>query len=875
MSEEGASVFDALTASAIDLVRQPVRSFAAGSSAGDSSSGEVIYRRSVEPRSTLHADDAPPELLGDYRIVREIGRGGMGIVYEARQLSLGRTIALKVLPFAAVMDEKQVARFHNEAQAAAQLHHPNIVPVIGVGCDRGVHYYSMQLIEGQPLDQAITELRLLDKISSTDLLPPAAPPTLQTNEPEALRPASGTVRPFSTERTFRSQSYIDAAVKLMLQAADALHYAHESGVIHRDIKPSNLLVDRRGKLWITDFGLARSQSLTSLTAAGDVFGTLRYMSPEQAAGNPLLVDHRADVYSLGVTLYEMLTMRTPFHSPQRLELLRQIEHDDPPTIRSLNSAVSIDLETIVLKCLAKSRDDRYATAEALANDLRCYLEGQPTEARRPTLADRAAKWVCRRAKLVAGCLVGLTVTCTAMAVGAALLNSEHAKTQAALDSSQRNLRAARAVVDDFNAELSEELAEIPGAESVRLAALQRAERFYSEFLKHSEQDPAWSRDAAIATFKRAAVLEQLGDLPGAQNAYELARRRFLVLLPELNILATAQRTGAAPHLPADLPARRELETQYALCLNGLAMLHARRSQTAEAIELLGQAHYLLQRAITPNEDGETHAKYLHDFVLVQANLGIVHQQVGNAKEASHWLKTAVAAAHELMTQSAGSSLAKLRLATVLQQASAATESPEEAVVLLTEAVSVSRQLAQQHPQSLRSTYLLCTAIHGWGSVKQELNQTETAVAAFEEALQLERQLIAIAPRVVSYRTQLAATLNNLGMVRLGEAPEAAGEYFAEACELLERAVRQSPGDFALRSEWAIALNNQGLANEKQGELKRAEGLYQRAVAEQTMAAAASGHQPHFQELIQRHQSNLTRLQEDDRAAVAQATAALE
>jgi RNA polymerase sigma-70 factor (subfamily 1) len=282
-------------------------------------------------------------ILGDFRIIREIGRGGMGIVYEAEQVSLGRRMALKVLPFAATLDPRQLQRFKNEAQAAAHLNHPHIVPVHSVGCERGVHYYAMQLIEGQSLAALIEELRRVSGMDGTgprhsaehlsqvanalacghpapslalqalrgphkpeaqakgpsaDLQPTAPYPTVPESPAPDTIPQAGR----STERSITDKAYFRTVARMGEQAAEALECAHQLGVVHRDIKPANLLVDTSGKLWVTDFGLAHVQSQAGLTMTGDLIGTLRYMSPEQALAKRVVLDHRTDVYSLGETL---------------------------------------------------------------------------------------------------------------------------------------------------------------------------------------------------------------------------------------------------------------------------------------------------------------------------------------------------------------------------------------------------------------------------------------------------------------------------------------------------------------------------------------------------------------------------------------------
>jgi tetratricopeptide (TPR) repeat protein len=361
--------------------------------------------------------------LGDFRIVRVIGRGGMGIVYEAEQMSLGRRVALKVLPFAAALDDKHLQRFKNEAQAAASLHHQNIVPVYFVGCDRGVHYYAMQFIDGRTLAAMIADLRQFAGLGeeetghadkpvhgSTQLA--AAGSEQKENVSITFAPgtdsAAATPVPANlpTERSITSHGYFRTVANLGVQAAEALEHAHQMGVVHRDIKPANLLVDGRGNLWITDFGLAQIQEDTRLTRTGDLLGTLRYMSPDQALGKRLPLDPRTDVYSLGVTLYEMLTLQPVFGGKNRQELLQQITFDEPSPPRRLNPAIPGDLETIVLKACAKNANERYASAHELAQDLRRFLEDRPIHARRPTLIQRTRKWTRRhRPMVMAGTLV--------------------------------------------------------------------------------------------------------------------------------------------------------------------------------------------------------------------------------------------------------------------------------------------------------------------------------------------------------------------------------------------------------------------------------------------------------------------------------------
>ena len=319
-------------------------------------------------------DDVQRRLLGDFKLLGELGRGGMGIVYEAEQISLGRRVALKVLPLAGLLDQRQLARFKNEARAAAMLKHPNIVSVYSVGNERGVHYYAMELIDGSSLAEIIAEF--------------AAPiSTAPTHTADSL-PSQETVpmAAFATQRMVCRREYFRSAARLGVQAAEALHYAHQEGVIHRDIKPSNVMVEADGNVQITDFGLARIHSSDEVTITGDIVGTLRYMSPEQL-DETAVADQRTDIYSLGLTLYELVTGHAAFDAARGQQLLLQLQHSEPPPPSKHESLVPRDLENILLKAMARRPEDRYASAGALADDLRCFLEGAPVAARRLQRAD--------------------------------------------------------------------------------------------------------------------------------------------------------------------------------------------------------------------------------------------------------------------------------------------------------------------------------------------------------------------------------------------------------------------------------------------------------------------------------------------------------
>jgi WD40 repeat protein/serine/threonine protein kinase len=417
------------------------------------------------PRARRTADPDPgPWRLGEFRILREVGRGGMGVVYEAVQESLGRHVALKVLPLRRPSDPIQLERFRREARAAALLHHPRIVPIFGVGECEGQHYYAMQFIAGRSLDLVLDELRRSRHATRGAASTTAAGPLPEGNsggiplahiarprisgrhastnpradgvearsasqdapaeDSEAFAAPRATF-PSATAPAIRSapslsedggREYWRGVAGIGLQVAGALSHAHGHGILHRDIKPSNLLLDGQGMMWVTDFGLAKARDQVGPTQTGDVVGTLRYMAPERFHG---WSDPRTDVYGLGMTLYELTALRPAFEGEDRARLIDRVLHEQPPRPRQCDPRVPRDLETIILKAIAKEPGDRYPTADDLAEDLRRFLADQPIRARRTAAPERAWLW-CRRNPMMAG-LVGIVAALlAAVAVGATL-----------------------------------------------------------------------------------------------------------------------------------------------------------------------------------------------------------------------------------------------------------------------------------------------------------------------------------------------------------------------------------------------------------------------------------------------------------------------
>jgi tetratricopeptide (TPR) repeat protein len=458
-----------------------------------------------------HVETAPTtslRRLGDFEITREIGRGGMGVVYEARQVSLNRRVALKVLGPGLGLTPRAVERFRREAEAAAKLHHTNIVPVYATGEQGGVHYYAMELIDGPSLDAVIRQLRAGD--ADTPPAPTAAAVTGPYVPARATAAAPGSGGGISSGS---SAERFNRAAAMVADVADALHHAHQQGVTHRDVKPSNLLLSPEGRLSVTDFGLARMLEQPGMTLTGEFVGTPAYMSPEQVTAGRVPVDHRTDVYSLGATLYELLTLRPPFAADGRDKLLAMVVQKEPAAPRSIDAKVPRDLETVCLKCLEKDPDRRYQSAKELADDLRRYLNRFAILARRAGPLTRARKWVKRNPGVAA--LLG----CLLVAVLAAGFFAHQAKKDRDwLREEQRQAAVERAILEALSGDAQAALEAIADAEN-----------------KGAEQGPLNLLRGAVETHrgrpKEALVYLEQADkqLPGSVAVKALSAKVYMDL----------------------------------------------------------------------------------------------------------------------------------------------------------------------------------------------------------------------------------------------------------------------------------------------------------------------------------------------------------
>jgi serine/threonine protein kinase len=442
------------------------------------------------------APRAAPERLDDFRLLREIGRGGMGVVHEAIQEPLGRRVALKVLDEVATRDPVILARFEREARAVATLHHTAIVPVYAVGRDRGYLWLAMPFIEGGSIERRLewtrlvaggtTRLGLADRTRATDRSGVESTPV----GPSRASPASSAGAPVaasrdSSDRTAeegREPLTVRRSATVAAQIARALEHAHHRGVLHRDVKPANILLDAEGRAWLADFGLATLSSETDLTRDGVVVGTPRYLAPERLDG---VEGPAADIYGLGATLYEMLTLRPPFEETRRELLLAAIRFEEPAPLRSRASGVPRDLETVVARAMAKEPERRYPTAAEFADDLERFLDGRPIRARRISAFERLRLWAGRHplAAGLAGALAAAIVV-SMIAVTGLWLSADRQWRRAeaevvakgrALDEASRQrdlasrrLKASLTAIDRFHRDLIDGVGfEAPGRHALR------------------------------------------------------------------------------------------------------------------------------------------------------------------------------------------------------------------------------------------------------------------------------------------------------------------------------------------------------------------------------------------------------------------------
>jgi eukaryotic-like serine/threonine-protein kinase len=834
---------------------------------------------SAERATTPNAapsDAGPSGTLGDFRIVRELGRGGMGVVYEAEQLSLGRRVALKILPFAGVLDPRSLQRFKNEAQAAAQLDHPNIVNVISVGSQRGIHYYAMRYIDGLTLAEVITELNgsglrvkgsefrvqgserddcklqiaeqpprpYIDATTQTyhEASHPASPDQEIQNPKSKIENLKSTVvaAGLSTEHGRHSRDHYRSIARLAIQAADALDHAHQLGIVHRDIKPSNLMLDGHGKLWVTDFGLAHVESNADLTMTGDIVGTLRYMSPEQTLARRGLVDHRTDVYSLGATLYELLVLQPVFMRRDRHELLRAIVSDEPRGPRKIDRAVPVELETIVLKCLEKSPADRYATAKDLADDLRRFDEDRPIVARPIAMPQRAWRW-CRRNRVVASLSAAVATVLLAWAITATVMAFQLKDARDASELAASNEKRA-----------NEELKRAVKSETVAKEAAQESEAKFLKKAREAENYLEVARRQHEETSRIVADLLQRQErgenvtdlLKGAQQklAADVEEMVGVSKFAEVNywdILGEGERKRDHPKealsyfqrgydrlksIVADDPASDKARANLGVTAHRIGIVYLDSFDDARtALQYFREGRDLQQEILdhprTNDYDANKNDRILGVYEL---SAGKAELRLGHPAEARERFRAALVHRQAWLPRDPRNGvpirswISECHLWLGIACAHLGDDEAREAH--FSEALKIAHQLDEEHPNSFDFKPDLAQIYGDYGDAQQRSGMLDAARDSLQKSLEYARAVAAHEPGKVSHQAELAKALERLGTAAERRQDNAlAKQSFEEARALRAKLVEVDPKNIAWRLAYARLLAQCGQTTQAFGQ----------------------------------------------------------
>jgi tetratricopeptide (TPR) repeat protein/tRNA A-37 threonylcarbamoyl transferase component Bud32 len=710
---------------------------------------------------------SPPSALqvsvAGYEILEVLGRGGMGVVYKARQTRLKRLVALKMILAGAHADAADVARFRREAEAIAQLQHANIVQIYEVGEQEGLPFISLELLAGGSLAGRL----------------------------------NGTPWPAS------------AAAELVATLAGAMQAAHESGVVHRDLKPGNVLFTRDDVPKITDFGLAKrfddaaAASTDPRTRSGAIVGTPSYMAPEQAGGGADGIGPPADVYALGTILYELLTGRPPFRAATALDTVLQVLNDEPVAPRRLLPKLPRDLETICLRCLQKAPARRYASAAALADDLRRFLDGLPITARPVGLWERGIKWA-RRRPAVAGLLAALVVVLIAAFTGMATLwlraedqraAAEQARADAENSASLARKNEQEAHAQEQRAATSYRLARTAlektlklgqdprfqkgELEDVRRQLHEAAASFYEKFAQLQSDDPSFRQERADALFALGEASAALGSKEEGLTAYGHALDLY-------------------EQLGRDQPTSSLLRKDQAMCLNNMAILHGELGRADQAEKLFLQAQPLWQRLM---EDDPDEPYYKDRFANTLHNLSQIYRHTSRPREAEESLLKAIALREELVKARPNDESCQIELNSsrfVLGVLYCTTRRPDKAERTLLQARDSFKELVQKNPQEEDRVASLAKVYNSLGVLYADTDRQQEAEKALREAVALKEKLAHEHPAVSHYQEDLANSYNSLGLVcfetrRFAEA----ATLWEKSLAIMEKLLERNPNDVHL------------------------------------------------------------------------------
>lgn len=694
-------------------------------------SSPALFRTPASDRDVPDAIDAVvrTKTFAGYEIISEIARGGMGVVVRAREKKLKRIVALKMILGGKLADESDIKRFYIEAEAAAGLQHPGIVPIYEVGNVDGQHFYSMQLVEGPSLKERLSGGPLTASI----------------------------------------------AANLIREVATAVHYAHQHGIIHRDLKPENVLLTTDGTPMVTDFGLAKSiESGDNLTQSGQILGTPGYMAPEQALGRIDQQGPSVDIYSLGALLYFLLTGRPPFQAASTLETLEQVVKQAPVSPRDLNSSVPRDIETICLKCLSKEVRQRYYSANALAEDLDRFLQGLPVLARPTGRFTRLVRWCVRNpviavlSAVVAVSLLAGTIVSTRFAIlaesRARESDANFQESERQRRSAERNYAMARQAVDTYLTRVSEDrLLNQPGLQPLQQQLLRDALEYYEQFVAERSDDPSVREELAASLFRVGLIEEAVNADPevglkallqaleiqeelvradiDAQSSKEvladtltaISRIQLSVGRPEDALVAGERSLELRRQVLANKTADLEFQRLVASSYMNLGLVYRERNEREKAIQLIQESQRMREQILLETEDFETR----RDIGIGYYNLGNIALDSGDIQSALISIKKAVAA-FEFMVQQFPEDLGhRSRLALSLRlrgDLHSETDDIDSAIDSYEAATDRLRSLSEQNSEVTEYKVDFCVTLMNLGSLRNEASDFAAAIDSFDESL---------------------------------------------------------------------------------------------------------------------------------------------
>ncbi|AMV33236.1 Serine/threonine-protein kinase PrkC [Pirellula sp. SH-Sr6A] len=737
-----------------------------------------------------------------YELLEEIGRGGMGVVYAARRLADSSEVAIKVLLSGQRLAKNLVERFHREAKAAASVCHPSIVPVYETSSQGDLCYFAMKRIRGESLANWIARRR-------------------------------GMGAPISS---LESKKYL---AREFAQVADGLYRVHQSGILHRDIKPSNLLLDLQEHLWILDFGLASIADSETLTRSGDLIGTFRYMSPEQAAGRKEPLDSRTDIYSLGLTIYEAFTLTNPFSKYEGAALLKAIQSPAVEPPRRFCPDIPKDLETIILRAIRPDRNARYSSARELALDLERFANGESIEALRVTWRERASA-ACKKYpdRVLAG-VCAMVVATGAMGVHSAVVQRERDRTRTQWARGNENYEQARAAVDSLGFRVSEQLAALPGAEALRQEVLQETLKYYEAFITRSNHDPLLQRDVAETRWKMANLIGMAGSKEDAIEALALAADELHQAWTEtadsnlllLAIQSKCELAGLLGDQGRLVAAQKELDLANAwaegvspsidkaftesLLWNSMAILAYKRgdmraasTHALRAVERL-DIDPIASSTTSPKDINRFQQRMRHSIADTLHNLGFILAEQGYIQVAERVTARSLA----------------------------------------------MRTAAPSTPHSSDDLRRLALSYNGLASLAWKQGNVEEAIRIYSFSAELLEQAVDRLPGLLGPRRELAVTLNNLGMAQSSaQRLDLALKTFQSAIGIATSLADTDSSNAEAAKHAAGIWNNMAMVQFQLGEKRQALESMQKAVYYQQCVARTESASEQESQLLKRYES---------------------